>query len=73
MDLKHTLPLIGLNNGGMMTSGRGAPGRLANSGVAIRVFSVPPVGGLAGNLNVPVSRPVASKNTSIARECVSPN
>ena len=33
--VKHTLPPIGLTSGGMMKSGAGAPGRLANSCVAI--------------------------------------
>src|SRR4030095_7620251 len=66
--LKQTCPLIGFTNGGMITSGLGAPGRFANSWVAIRVFPCSEVGGLAGNLNFPVSLPVASKKTNMAAD-----
>src|SRR5262245_16181981 len=44
--LKQTFPLIGFKSGGMIKSGAGAPGRLANSCVAMSVLRVPPVGGL---------------------------
>ena len=68
--VKHTLPLIGFNRGGMMKLGTGAPGRFANSWVAINVCALLS-GGLVGNLNLPVSRPNLSKNTSMTRDCVS--
>ena len=62
--VKHTFPLMGLRSGGIMKSGVGAPGRFAKSWVAINC-GLASAGTLCGNLNLPVSLPVASKNTSI--------
>ena len=63
---KHTFPLMGLRSGGIMKSGVGAPGRFAKSWVAINCGLASSGTLCGGNLNLPVSLPAPSKNTSIA-------
>ena len=62
--MKQTFPLMGFKSGGIMKSGWGAPGRFAKSWVAINCGFISAFT-LFGNLNFPVSRPVASKKSSI--------